>query len=346
MAFRWGCGIHRPDGSDDRIGAILPDSRADRSLTGELARSPVPPPEAAMQDQNFIENEWRPARSGATDDIINPATERVIGTAPASDVADVDDAVAAAGRAFPEWAAKTCASAAKPSTSSPAASRATSSTSPRSSRRTSASPSRSWSSKMDLTLDNWRFFAAAGRFLEGRGRRVHGRLHVDAPPGAPRRHRIHRAVELPAEHGHVEGRARAAVGNTVVLKPSELTPYTALRLAELAADILPPVCSTWCAGGARRPASRSSPTQTWRWCRSPARCGRQGHRQGFLETLKRAPRARRQGAGRGVRRRRRRPSRPVRACRLLQLGQDCTAACRVIAGPKVHGAVVAALPGG
>ena len=31
-----------------------------------------------------------------------------------------------------------------------------------------------------------------------------------------------------------------AAGNTVVLKPSEQTPLTSLRLAELAADIFPP----------------------------------------------------------------------------------------------------------
>ena len=31
-----------------------------------------------------------------------------------------------------------------------------------------------------------------------------------------------------------------AAGNTVVLKPSELTPYSVLRLAELTADVLPP----------------------------------------------------------------------------------------------------------
>ena len=46
-----------------------------------------------MPDQNYIDNEWRPARSGATDDILNPATGAVIGTAPASEAADVDDAV-------------------------------------------------------------------------------------------------------------------------------------------------------------------------------------------------------------------------------------------------------------
>ena len=30
-----------------------------------------------MQDKNFIDNDWRPARSGATDDIVNPATGAV-----------------------------------------------------------------------------------------------------------------------------------------------------------------------------------------------------------------------------------------------------------------------------
>ena len=36
-----------------------------------------------MQDKNFIDNDWRPARSGATDDIVDPATGAGIGTAPA-----------------------------------------------------------------------------------------------------------------------------------------------------------------------------------------------------------------------------------------------------------------------
>ena len=125
--------------------------------------------------------------------------------------------------------------------------------------------------EMDLTLDNWRFFAAAGRFLEGAaGEYMAGYTSMlrREPLGvigsiAPWNYPLNMATWKVAP--------ALAVGNTVVLKPSELTPYTALRLAELAADVLPPVCSTWCAGRARRPASRSSPTQTWRWCRSPAR---------------------------------------------------------------------------
>lgn len=54
-----------------------------------------------MPDQHLIANEWRDARSGATDEIVNPATDAVIGTAPASAAADVDDAVRAAAAAFP-----------------------------------------------------------------------------------------------------------------------------------------------------------------------------------------------------------------------------------------------------
>ena len=42
-----------------------------------------------------------------------------------------------------------------------------------------------------------------------RGRRVHGGLHVDAAARAARRDRVDRAVELPAQHGHVEGGAGA-----------------------------------------------------------------------------------------------------------------------------------------
>ncbi|HEU4598121.1 MAG TPA: aldehyde dehydrogenase family protein, partial [Solirubrobacterales bacterium] len=52
---------------------------------------------------NLIGGEWLPAGDGGEISVVNPATEEVIGRAPASSAADVDRAVAAAKRAFPAW---------------------------------------------------------------------------------------------------------------------------------------------------------------------------------------------------------------------------------------------------
>ena len=62
-----------------------------------------------------------------------------------------------------------------------------------------------------------------------------------------------------------------ATGNTIVLKPSEMTPLTALKLAELTADLLPPGVFN-VDDRRRRPgrATRSSGTPTSASCRSPA----------------------------------------------------------------------------
>ena len=55
----------------------------------------------------FIDNEWRPAASGKTFDVDNPATGEVIGRAALGDRADAVAALEAASRAFPEWSKKT-----------------------------------------------------------------------------------------------------------------------------------------------------------------------------------------------------------------------------------------------
>jgi 1-pyrroline dehydrogenase len=90
-------------------------------------------------------------------------------------------------------------------------------------------------------VDCFRFFAGAARLLEGRaaGEYMHGFTSMirREPIGvvgsiAPWNYPLMMAAwKL--------GPALAA-GNTVVLKPSEWTPLTALKLAELAAEILPP----------------------------------------------------------------------------------------------------------
>ena len=49
-----------------------------------------------------------------------------------------------------------------------------------------------------------------------------------------------------------------ATGNTVVLKPSELTPLTAIKLAELAADLFPPGVFNVVTGDGTRSGTPSS----------------------------------------------------------------------------------------
>ena len=51
----------------------------------------------------WIDGRWTGAADGRVFDVVNPATEEVVDTAPRAAAADVDKAVAAARRAFPEW---------------------------------------------------------------------------------------------------------------------------------------------------------------------------------------------------------------------------------------------------
>jgi len=55
-------------------------------------------------DRLFIGGEWIAPEGSGTIDVVNPANEQVIATVPAGTAADVDAAVAAARAAFPGWA--------------------------------------------------------------------------------------------------------------------------------------------------------------------------------------------------------------------------------------------------
>ena len=56
-------------------------------------------------DSQYIDGQWVPSTGSSTIDVINAATEEVMGSVPDGTAEDVDRAVAAAAAAFPAWAA-------------------------------------------------------------------------------------------------------------------------------------------------------------------------------------------------------------------------------------------------
>ncbi len=88
--------------------------------------------------------------------------------------------------------------------------------------------------------DNLRFFAGAARCLEGRA----AGEYMEGYTSFTRREAVGVIGQItpwnyPLMMAIWKFGPALAAGNTVVLKPAETTPITTVRLAELAADILP-----------------------------------------------------------------------------------------------------------
>jgi 1-pyrroline dehydrogenase len=300
-----------------------------------------------VRDQNFIGGAFRPARSGATDTVLDPATGEALGTAPASDAADVDEAVAAAAGAFEAWAALTPRARSEHLHRLAAAIEDDIAHLSEIEARNVGKPVSIIEFEMDLTCDNWRFFASAGRFLEGRA----AGEYMDGYTSMIRREPLGVVGSIapwnyPLNMATWKLGPALAAGNTVVLKPSELTPYTALRLAELSADVLPPgvlnvVCGTGTGAGvplvAHPDVAMVSLTGSVGAGQAVARAAADTLKRVHLELGGKAPvvvfdDADPQAVAEGI-----------RAAGYYNSGQDCTAACRMIAGPGIHDDVVAAL---
>jgi 1-pyrroline dehydrogenase len=194
-----------------------------------------------MPNQNFIEGRWVDAADGATDEVLAPATGAPIGSVPSSGAGDVDAAVEAAARAFETWGRMTPRARSEILHKVADAIEADMETLSRLEMENCGKPASMIEFEMDLTLDNWRFFAGGARFLEGRA----GGEYLDDHTSFLRRDPLGVIGSIapwnyPLNMATWKLGPALAAGNTVVLKPSELTPFTALRLAEITADILPP----------------------------------------------------------------------------------------------------------
>jgi 1-pyrroline dehydrogenase len=191
--------------------------------------------------QQYIGGTWCPAIDGATDEVVDPATGAVAARVASGSAADVDAAVAAATEAFAAWGRTTPRERAERLLALADAVEADLPELKRLEMRNVGKPASIVDFEFDLTVDNLRFFAGAARCLDGAAAGEYLADHTSMlrrePLGvvagiAPWNYPLNMATWK-------FGPALAA-GNTFILKPSELTPLTAIRLAELAADIFPP----------------------------------------------------------------------------------------------------------
>jgi 1-pyrroline dehydrogenase len=190
--------------------------------------------------QQFIDGAWVDSASGQTLAVENPANGEVIAHVQASGAEDVDRAAKAAARAFETWQFSTPQDRSLLMLKLADAIEARADELGRLESQNAGKPVGAAIEEIPVMVDNLRFFAGAGRALEGKAVNEYVAYRTSMirrePVGvvasiAPWNYPIMMA-------GWKIGPALMA-GNTVVLKPSSRTPLTALVLAEIAADILP-----------------------------------------------------------------------------------------------------------
>src|SRR6476620_4013862 len=191
--------------------------------------------------RNFIAGEYVDGRTETTTDIVNPATGSVVATAPVSSQADVDAAYGAAATAFAEWGRTT------PSERQQALLKIADAIEAHAdelialeSENTGKIQALTASEEIPPMVDQLRFFAGAARVLEGKAAGEYMKGHTSwirrEPIGVvgqvtPWNYPLNMAIWKIA--------AALAAGNTVVLKPSDTTPLSTVRLGEVAAGVLP-----------------------------------------------------------------------------------------------------------
>ena len=194
----------------------------------------------APRQKMFIAGDWADAASGETASVINPATEEEIAQVPKGDASDVDRAVAAARTAFESWSQSTPQDRSKVLYAFADAIERDAEALSLLEQQNVGKPKGTADFDVEFTVDNVRFFAGAARVVEGKAAGEYVSTHTSmvrreaagvVGQVAPWNYPLMMAIWklCPA----------IAAGCTVVLKPSSMTPLSALRLAEISADIFP-----------------------------------------------------------------------------------------------------------
>ena len=302
---------------------------------------------AVLELRDLVGGELRDAVEGATREILNPATGEVIARVPEGTGADVERAVAAARAARIPWRDTTPGRRQELLL-------ALADVLDRHSEELAAleslnvgKPHALAAEELPICADELRFFAGAARTMTtpGAGEYAEGYTSMvrREPLGivgqiAPWNYPLMMAIWKIAP--------ALAAGNTVVLKPSELTPVSTLRFAELVAGILPPGVLNVVTGDGpnvgeaivRHPEiALVSLTGSVGTGKGIARASADTLKRVHLELGGKAPvivfdDADVEAVAAGL-----------RVASFLNSGQDCTAASRVLAAPGIYDRLLEAL---
>ena len=302
---------------------------------------------SATKQRMFINGDWADAQNGETTSVVNPATEEVIAEVPKGTEADVDRAVVAARSAFGSWSLTTPAERSTMLHKFADALAADAETLSSIESANVGKPKGTADFDVEFTIDNVRFFAGAARVVEGKAAGEYVSTHTSMirrePAGvvgqvAPWNYPLMMAIWklCPA----------LAAGCTVVLKPSSATPLSAIRIAELAADIFPAGVFNVITGPGKTAGMRLvthpqvdmiSLTGDTATGKEIAAAAAQSVKRLHLELGGKAPVLVFDDADAAA------VAETVKLAGFFNSGQDCTAATRIIAGRKIYDDVLAAL---
>jgi succinate-semialdehyde dehydrogenase len=182
----------------------------------------------------WIGGAWREAHNGQTSDIVDPATEEVIATVPFGDGADATHAIEAAQSAFPAWAGQTAQERGAILTRAATLIRTRRDELARLTTTESGKPLREAAGEWSVAADLFEWYAEEGKRAYGRTipSRVRSKRHLvlKQPMGVVG---VITAWNFPAYNPARAWAAALAAGCTVVARPSELTPLTAMALTAM-----------------------------------------------------------------------------------------------------------------
>ena len=297
--------------------------------------------------QQFIGGEFVDAADGRTADVVNPANDAVIGNVPASSLEDVNRAVDAAATAFESWKNTTPQDRSLLLLKLADILESRADELGRLESANAGKPVGAAIDEMTTSVDLFRFFAGAARVMDGLAANEFLAGHTSIirrdPIGvvasiAPWNYPLYMATWKlgPA----------LATGNTVVLKPSARTPLSALAFAQILAEVFPPgVVNVLSGSGADigdalvghptvRMVSITGDTVTGK---RVAKIAADTVKRLHLELGGKAPVIIFDDADINL------AAETLKFASYWNAGQDCTAATRVIAGPKVYDKFVGAL---